>query len=110
MDGLEFIKSVSDCFWPILGCLKGVKNQFITAVYFGVGKQTNLKSFLRKFVKEVRDLQQIGYEAFRTLYPFRLGNFILDAPARAFVKCCISHTGMVACEECDIVGKRMYNV
>lgn len=109
IDGLEFIQSGSDCFWPILGCLKGLRTPFIIAVYFGVGKPTDLKSFLRKFIREARELQQQGYEAYGRIYPFRLGNFILDAPARAFVKCCIGHTGKVACEKCDIVGQSMYN-
>lgn len=110
IDGLDLYKSGSgDCFWPILGCLRGLRTPFIIAVFFGNGKPSDLKGFLKEFMKEARELQRYGFEVYGRVYQFELGNFILDAPARAFVKCCIGHNGKAACEKCTIYGRWLFN-
>ena len=56
------------------------------------------------FTVEVDDLINHGYEFNGVVYEFGIRNFILDAPARSFVKCCILHTGYGACEKCTVVA------
>jgi len=41
----------------------------------------------------------------RDRYPFSASNFILDAVARSFAKCCIGHAGYAACEKCTVFGE-----
>ncbi|XP_011858802.1 PREDICTED: uncharacterized protein LOC105556332 isoform X1 [Vollenhovia emeryi] len=36
-------------------------------------------------------------------------NFILDAPARSLVKCCIGHGGYGACEKCIVIGETVHS-
>lgn len=108
-DGLQLYNKSKLEFWPILGCLKGQKTPFIVACYFGEGHPDNVELFLQDFVAEARDLQENGYEAFGIVFPFKLRDFILDAPARSMMKCCVGHTAKVACDKCSIVGVSKYN-
>ncbi|KAK3929696.1 Nucleolar MIF4G domain-containing protein 1-like protein [Frankliniella fusca] len=109
IDGLDLFKSSQISFWPILGCLKGQRTPFIIACYCGVGHPSDLEFFMQKFIQESNNLQDNGFEFANTPFPFKLDNFILDAPARALVKCCTGHCSKVACEKCTIVGVRKYN-
>ncbi|KAK3918582.1 Protein ANTAGONIST OF LIKE HETEROCHROMATIN PROTEIN 1 [Frankliniella fusca] len=109
IDGLDLFKSSQISFWPILGCLKGQRTPFIIACYCGVGHPSDLEIFMQKFIQESNNLQDNGFEFANTPFPFKLDNFILDAPARALVKCCTGHCSKVACEKCTIVGVRKYN-
>ncbi|XP_036144414.1 uncharacterized protein LOC118646614 isoform X2 [Monomorium pharaonis] len=93
-------------FWPILGNFANQDAPFIIAVFYGDGKPNNLNLFLEEYVAEVSDLQENGFEFNGTIYPFRVRNYILDAPARAFIKCCIGHGGTFACEKCCVRGCR----
>ncbi|KAK3911635.1 Protein kinase rad3 [Frankliniella fusca] len=95
IDGLDLFKSAKLCFWPILGCLKGQRAPFIIACYCGEGHPDDLETFLQQFIEEASDLQENGFEFASTKFPFQLRNFILDAPARALIKCCVGHTGKV---------------
>ncbi|KAK3911876.1 Nucleolar MIF4G domain-containing protein 1-like protein [Frankliniella fusca] len=109
IDGLDLFKSSQISFWPILGCLKGQRTPFIIACYCGVGHPSDLEIFMQKFIQESNNLQDNGFEFANTPFSFKLDNFILDAPARALVKCCTGHCSKVACEKCTIVGVRKYN-
>ncbi|XP_036146886.1 uncharacterized protein LOC118644169 isoform X2 [Monomorium pharaonis] len=93
-------------FWPILGNFANQDAPFIIAVFYGDGKPNNLNLFLEEYVAEVSDLQENGFEFNETIYPFRVRNYVLDAPARAFVKYCIGHGGTFACEKCCVRGCR----
>ncbi|XP_034236590.1 uncharacterized protein LOC117642462 [Thrips palmi] len=91
--------------WSILGKLVGSNNPpFITAIYCGSEDLTDVDLYLGDFVLEVHDLQQNGYECNGQVHNVGLRHFILDAPARSFVKCCIGHGGYGACEKCTVVG------
>lgn len=103
IDGLELFRSSYDSFWPILGCLRGKTNPFIIAIFCG-NKKPPLEQFLEKFVEEVYYLSENGFQFNNKLYAFTIGNYILDAPARCYVKCIVGHTSKYSCEKCTIVG------
>lgn len=90
IDGLELYSSSRQTFWPILSCLVDEKEPFIIAVYHGEGKPL-LESFLRQFVDELSILMINGIIFNDTMYRVEVRNFILDAPARAFIKCIKRH-------------------
>lgn len=100
MDGMKpFPQSCSQKdFWPILGSFANQDEPFMIAVFYGDGKPNDLNAFLEDYVAEVAALQESGFEINGTVYPFRVRNYILDAPARAFIKCCVGHGGTFACE------------
>lgn len=102
-------KSSSKKFWPILGKLVRLKNEpFIIAIFKG-NKDPVMDDLLNDFVTEVTDLNRNGYVRNGTSYRFSIRHYILDAPARSKVKCCIEHGGYCACEKCEIVGEYIDN-
>lgn len=105
IDGIPLHDSNSAHFFPILGCLQGEEEPFIIAIWHGYADKPNdLDAFLNEFVEEVRGLQQDGCRIFNNIYNFRIRNYILDAVARSFIKCCIGHNGIFSCEKCDVEG------
>ncbi|KAK3918524.1 LOW QUALITY PROTEIN: Ergochrome gene cluster protein, partial [Frankliniella fusca] len=100
MDGLELYDSYRDSFWPILGCLKDQQTPFIIGCFYGEGKPDSVDEYLADFVTEMKELKRSGFEIFGSVYPVKTRNFILDAPAKSFVKC-TGHTAKTACEKCD---------
>lgn len=108
IDGLELYSSSRAAFWPILGCLVDENEPFIIAVYYGEGKPP-LEPFLRQFVDELSTLMQNGILFNDTLFCVEVRNFVLDAPARAFVKCIRGHMSKKACEKCHVTGIRYKN-
>ncbi|XP_024874430.1 uncharacterized protein LOC112456256 isoform X1 [Temnothorax curvispinosus] len=105
IDGLDPFESTNDCFWPIIGCFEDDPQPFIIAVYFGKGKPCDMETFLGQYVEEVKELQEQGVEIFKHIYPFRVRNYVLDAPARSLIKCIIGHNGRFACEKCKVKGE-----
>lgn len=104
MDGLPPYKySYVDC-WPILGCLKGQEEPFVVAVYIGETKPNNADEFLEDLVNELRVLQENGINLNGTVYPFRVQNYICDAPARSMTKCVVNHNSSYGCERCEVRG------
>ena len=53
---------------------------------------------------EVEDLKNNGYIYSGVRYETAIHDFVLDAPARSLVKCCVGHGGYGACEKCTVVG------
>lgn len=110
MDGLPISKSSPLKFWPILGRLIGSENEpFVISIYFGRTDPTDIRSFLNDFVNEVEDLFQNDYTFNGITYPFVIRNFILVAPARLLVKCCIVHGGYGSCEKCTVIGETVHS-
>lgn len=104
MDGLPLYKGSEKKFWPILGYLVHTKNPpFIIGLFYGIGDPA-IDFYLSEYVEEVALLLENGYDFNDKSYPFLIGNYILDAPARSLVKCCIGHSGYCACEKCTVVG------
>lgn len=112
MDGLPPFRSTYHDCWPTLGCLEGEDEPFIIAAWIGVGKMEpdDVDSYLEQYVNEVRNLLQNGIQLNGTQYPFRVRDYILDAPARAFVKRIKGHTGTYACESCEVRGVKIRRV
>lgn len=110
MDGLPPYKySYVDC-WPILGKLKGQEEPFVVAVYIGETKPNNVDEFLEDLVNELRDLQENGIDLNGVVYPFKIHNYICDAPARCMIKCIANHNSTYGCERCEIRGVKHLGV
>lgn len=106
IDGLPLSKSSKLKLWPILGYLVNTENEpFIISLYFGHHDPADVHSYLREFVNELEDLFENGYVWDGSTYPFKIRNYIFDAPARSLIKCCVSHGGYGACEKCTCVGE-----
>lgn len=109
IDGLPLFKSSAQRFWPILGKLVKSKNEpFIIAIFKG-NQDPAMNDLLNHFVREMADLQRNGYIRNGVSYKLSIRHYILDAPARAKVKCCIEHGGYCACEKCEVVGEYIDN-
>ncbi|XP_046391215.1 uncharacterized protein LOC124159448 [Ischnura elegans] len=104
IDGFEPFKSTHDSIWPILGRLKNQKEPFVIATYLGKGKPSDIIEYLADFVREARALTANGIFMFSQNYQFEIRHYILDAPARALVKCIIGHNGYFSCEKCEVEG------
>jgi len=59
-------------------------------------------------LNELSDLFKNGFEYDESQFKFSVRHYILDASARAFIKCIIGHNGYGACEKCT-VGKWIGN-
>lgn len=106
MDGLELSKSSALKFWPILGYLVGSENPpFTIALYLGKKDPDDVYAYLTNLVVELASLQENGYIRNGIIYPFSVRNFILDAPARALVKCCVLFNSHCSCEKCCVRGE-----
>ncbi|KAE8741229.1 hypothetical protein FOCC_FOCC013244 [Frankliniella occidentalis] len=83
---------------PILGKLKDSENEpFIIAIYCGESDPRDIDVFLDH-------LHTKGYDYDGENFPCEVENFILGAPARSLVKCCVNHRGHGACEKCTVRG------
>lgn len=105
IDGLDPFKSTFHCFWPILGSFPWDSEPFIIAMYFGLDKPDNVDTFLEQYVVEATHLLEHGIQMFGKHYGVKLRDYVLDAEARAFIKCIIHHGGRFACEKCEVEGQ-----
>lgn len=106
MDGLPGLNSSTLKFWPILSKLVGALNEpFIIGLYVAHKDPQNINEYLKDLVNELDDLFKNGFECDGSRFKFNVRHYILDAPARAFIKCIIRHNGYGACEKCTVVGK-----
>ncbi|XP_036139067.1 uncharacterized protein LOC118644521 [Monomorium pharaonis] len=109
IDGVQLYKSTDDQFWPILGCLKGERFPFIIGVWYGHSKPDDLERYLPDFIEEIKNLTRNSYNFYGKNIVFKLGNYILDAPARQFVKGIHSHNSVFDREKCTIKSDRHIN-
>ncbi|CAG7816265.1 unnamed protein product [Allacma fusca] len=77
------------------------------AAYVGMSKPSNIEEYLSPFIIELKTISTEG-----SLFRGSLGKvnvqkciFIADAPARAFLKFTVGHTGYYGCEHCVTRGK-----
>lgn len=105
IDGLPLHKSSPVRFWSILGRLVRTKNELFIISLFKERIDPSVEDFLEPFVRKVDYLLRNGYTKNDILYKFSIRHYILNAPARAKVKCCIEHGGYCACEKCEVVGE-----
>lgn len=107
IDGIPLFKSSSTEFYPILGmCTNLIDNSpFAIAIFCGCGKPDPLDLFLKNFVEEINLLKQNFIEFDNRKFMVDISFILCDAPARAYIKQIVGHTGLHGCEKCTIVGK-----
>ncbi|XP_025268961.1 uncharacterized protein LOC112639390 [Camponotus floridanus] len=92
------------------GHLVGTKNEpFVIAIYFGTSDPSDIEEFLQDFVNEAKNLINNGYVRNQRTYDFFIRHYILDAPARELIKCCIGHNAYASCEKCTVWEERSDN-
>ena len=101
IDGLPLSKSSKSQVWPILGSVNNSNFVFPILLFHGFSKPNSVNGFLRDFILEAKELVERGLTIRGIHYEFVIKCFVLDAPARSFVKCIIGHTGYNACERCN---------
>ncbi|CAN7947337.1 unnamed protein product [Ixodes hexagonus] len=108
IDGLPLAKSTSSQLWVILGLLDESvdRRPFIVAAFHGHTKPGSLEEFLEDFVTEMSQMQVSGFAFGEVTFSVDIKAFVMDAPARAFVKAIKGHGGFYGCEKC--VQKGIY--
>lgn len=88
MDGLPIFKSSKDEFWPILANIAEFPKQkpMVVGIYCGKSKPTDLNSYLMPFVEELKPILAGGICVNGYKISVKIRCFILDSPARAFIK------------------------
>lgn len=115
IDGTPVYKSSKSEFWPTQCDVKGVDMKpFFVSIYLGASKPRSAEEFLRPLLDEIQDLLANGLIVTKNGKTFtvqiRIDKFILDAPARAFLKCIIGHSGYFSCERCEEPGEFLCKV
>ncbi|KAE8739318.1 hypothetical protein FOCC_FOCC015185, partial [Frankliniella occidentalis] len=109
VDGVSPYKSVKRVLWPICGCLAGMKDIFIIAMWCGNSKEpSNLALFLEDFIREANELMS-GFTHLGYHLKLVIRNLIADAPARTWLKNVNQHGSYYACERCTAVGQWIAN-
>lgn len=117
VDGMQVFSNSREQLWPILGMVVHedyISHPFIIALFGGNSKPDSSEEFFEQFVQEMNDIILNGIEIDGTMYIVKLGAFICDTPARAFIKGTKSHIGFCSCERCEVHGvtinkKRVFN-
>ncbi|XP_065643032.1 uncharacterized protein LOC136074623 [Hydra vulgaris] len=91
--------------WSILFTIKR-KGPPAVAIWYGQGKPNYLNEYSEDFILEMKKLQTNGYKQLHVT----IKALVCDAPARAFVKCIIAHSGYHCCERCMAVGTQKHGV
>lgn len=110
IDGTPVYKNSKSEFWPVQCDIKGVEMKaFFASIYQGKNKPTSAEQFLRPLLDEIHDLLETGLSftvnGVTKTHLIRVDKFILDAPARAFLKCIIGHSGYSSRERCEERGE-----
>ena len=103
IDGLPLFKSSGTQLWCILAYFNTF-GTFIIAIYGGGSKPSPLSEFLEDFVNELSNLIEDVFDWNRKHFEVTIKCFLCDAPARAFLKGIISHTGYSSCERYCVHG------
>jgi len=107
-DGLPLFKSTKMNVWPIL-CrslsLESLYKPFIVGLFTGKGKPEPIHLYLQDFIQELDNILCHGIKVDKKLFQVRIRSIICDAPARAFLKCCVRHNSKYGCEKCNIEGE-----
>lgn len=110
IDGTPIYKSSKSEFWPTQCSVNGIEMQsFFVQIYKGSSKPDSAEQFMRPLLNEIQDLLRNGLSVSTNgqtkMFTIRIDKFILDAPARAFLKCIIGHSGYFSCERCEEEGE-----
>ncbi|XP_049293391.1 uncharacterized protein LOC125769031 isoform X1 [Anopheles funestus] len=76
----------------------------VLGIFCGSSKPDNVEGFLRPLVSEINHILVQGILINETVVDIRLGAFIADTPARAFINGVKSYNARHGCIKCKIVG------
>lgn len=108
VDGSQNYNQSTQQFWTILIGLpsdKYIVPPEIVAIFHGTSKPKDPHEFLEEFIDEVIKLMENNVTIENVTFEFEIFRFVCDTPARAFLKCIVSHTAFYSCERCTIEGK-----
>ncbi|EZA62817.1 hypothetical protein X777_01847, partial [Ooceraea biroi] len=107
-DGLPLFKSNSIGVWPIL-CrslsIESLHKPLIVGLFTGKGKPEPIHIYLENFIQELNNILHYGIKVDSKLFQVKIRSIICDAPARAFLKCCVSHNSRYGYEKCNVEGE-----
>ena len=107
IDGLPLFHSSNRQLWPIL-CIAdyhGLRSApFIVCLFCGNTKPNSLREYLSEFISELNALYCDGINVQNDTFSVSKTIFVLDAPARSWVKCIKPHNGYSSCERCEVKG------
>lgn len=104
VDGIPVFKSNNSQFWPMLAQIHSFE-PFVVCLFSGLSKPNPLEEYVEDLVSEIQKLQNNGIDHNGKVLGVHVRAFICDAPARAYLKSIISHTGYSSCERCEIRGE-----
>lgn len=115
IDGTPIYKSSKSEFWPVQCSVNGIEmKSFFVQLYKGSSKPNSAELFIRPLLNEIDELLTCGLPVSingqTKKFEIRIDKFILDAPARAFLKCIIGHGGYFSCERCEEEGEYLLKV
>ncbi|XP_040172692.1 uncharacterized protein LOC120905723 [Anopheles arabiensis] len=73
--------------------------------FLGESKPASVEEYLRPLVKELNGLMENGIQIANKLIEVRVGAFIADSPARAFIKGVVYFNHKKGCQKCTVEGK-----
>lgn len=104
IDGVSLGKSSKIKLWPIHAAFVDHPNisPFIVGCYFGYADPGSINDFLSEFVGELEGILQNGcYVTPRRIHkPLEIRAYVLDGPARAFVRGVKGHASLYGCDKC----------
>ncbi|XP_050519447.1 uncharacterized protein LOC126893377 [Diabrotica virgifera virgifera] len=109
VDGIPIGKSSKQQFWPILMNISNIPElsckPFVVAIFCGKAKPENAELFLQQFPEELNRLLIVGiYNNQNQHMALKTNAFICDTPARAFIRCTVSHNAYYSCLKCSVKG------
>ncbi|CAG9807985.1 unnamed protein product [Chironomus riparius] len=108
IDGAAFqTDAICKSFWIILG--RVLNKIFVIGLYNGRSHPKSFNIFLSDFVSKFKKLSSSKINIGGKEYQIKLGNFLLDTPAKASVKYVKGATGYHSCNECYVRGYRAEN-
>lgn len=107
VDGLPLFKSSKLQFWPILATVNvdPTRSPFLVGLFCGAGKPKCVFEYLGPFIAELKEILEKGIWHNGRQILIKVGSFVCDAPARAFLKNIKGHNGYSGCDKCVQVGE-----
>jgi hypothetical protein len=104
IDGLPIYQNCTEKdFWLILGSVQEIDDSvFVIGVYRGKGKPQNFALFLRRFVDDMKNLLNNGYEYKGEHISVISGLYPMDSPAACGVT---QFNGYYSCPKCLVPGR-----
>lgn len=103
MDGLPLCKSSKGAFWPILGKFKEIPSMkpFVIGLYYHISSKPKCpKKYLEELIAELLELENNTFMG----KVVKIGIFIFDAVASAFIRGVVPHNSYKSCPKCTTTG------